>query len=299
MLVRATTIDSVPQDGSESAYRAVSLGPVTVGEVQLRQALRVECDDPGTGFYLQLPIRGQFQSRHGGIDVVVNRSSSAVYQPGGGSFAGWWPTGYRALCVRIDAAAVTSALTRLTGDPVSRQVRFDPVMNIAGGLGRSWAELTFSVGRQLSVPNKLLSQPLVMAPLADSLVNGFLLAATQSHPEALAGPAAAARPASVRTAIDVIEADPLTPFTLSVLADRCGVNPRTLQKAFQQHVGVSPMAYLRQVRLRGAHEELRAADPSAKSVAAVARRWGFSHLGRFAAAHEAKYGQTPLHTLRG
>lgn len=59
------------------------------------------------------------------------------------------------------------------------------------------------------------------------------------------------------------------------------------------------MAYVREVRLRRAHEELRAADPFTESVAAVARRWGFRHLGRFAAAHEAAYGQTPSRTLRG
>jgi AraC-like DNA-binding protein len=35
------------------------------------------------------------------------------------------------------------------------------------------------------------------------------------------------------------------------------------------------------------------------SVADVARRWGFGHQGRFAAMHQAKYGQTPLMTLRG
>ena len=50
------------------------------------------------------------------------------------------------------------------------------------------------------------------------------------------------------------------------------------------------MEYGRDVRLRRAREELRDADPLADSVAAVARRWGFTHLGRFAAAREAKFG---------
>jgi transcriptional regulator GlxA family with amidase domain len=172
-------------------------------------------------------------------------------------------------------------------------------MNTADGYGRSWADLLFSVNRQLAAPGNLLAQPLVAAPLADTIVNGFLLAATHSHPEALAAPVAAARPATVRTAIDVIEAEPQAPLTLSLLAEQCGVSPRTLQKAFQQHLGLSPMEYLRDVRLRRAHEELRSADPFAESVASVARRWGFAHLGRFAAAHEAKFGQKPLRTLRG
>jgi AraC-like DNA-binding protein len=38
----------------------------------------------------------------------------------------------------------------------------------------------------------------------------------------------------------------------------------------------SPMEYVRDVRLRRTHEELCDADPFADSVAAVARRWGFT-----------------------
>jgi transcriptional regulator GlxA family with amidase domain len=58
------------------------------------------------------------------------------------------------------------------------------------------------------------------------------------------------------------------------------------------------MAYLRDLRLRRAHEDLRAADPSATTVAAIARRWGFAHMGRFAQDYQAAYGQTPSAALR-
>jgi AraC-like DNA-binding protein len=300
MFVRTSTIETVPQaDVTVSTYRDAVLGPITIGEVAFQEELRLETDDVGTGFYVHLPIIGRFESRHRGVDMIVNSWSSAVYLPGGGEFTGRWPAGYRALCVRIDLPAVETALARLVGDRTSSRVTFDPVMNTRDGYGRSWADLLFSVNRQLSLQGGLLSQPLVAAPLAESMLNGFVLAASHSHAEALAGPVVAARPASVRTAIDLIESDPQAPLTLTLLATRCGVGPRTLQKGFQQHLGMSPMEYVRDVRLRRAHEELRAADPSAESVADVARRWGFTHLGRFAAAHEAKYGQKPLRTLRG
>jgi AraC-like DNA-binding protein len=301
MLVDSVTIDTVPQDEvTVSTYRSADLGPVHIGEVVFQDELRLECEDVGTGFYVQLPISGRFESRHRGVRTLVSSTSPAVYQPGGGPFSGRWPTGYRALCVRIDAPALESAMGRLVGDRVAGRTRFDPVMDTSDGYGRGWADLLYSVNRQLaSAADNLLSQPLIAAPLAESLINGFLLAATHSHNGALTAPVATARPTAVRTAIDVIEADPQTPLTLSALAERCGVSTRTLQKAFQRHLGMSPMDYLRDVRLRRAHEELRAADPYADSVASIARRWGFAHLGRFAAAHEARFGQKPLRTLRG
>jgi AraC-like DNA-binding protein len=298
MLVRTSTIDTMSHEVDGSTYRSADIGPINVGEVALQRELHLESDDVGAGYYVQLPIAGRFRSRHRGVELLVNPLSAPVYQPGS-AFAACWPIGYRALCVRIDSAAVESALSGLPHGGAAARLLFDPVLNVAAGPGRSWAELMFSVNRQLSVPHGLLSDPLVAAPMAESLMWGFLRTATRSHPEMLVEPAAPLRPVSVRTACDVIEAAPQEALTVSALADRCGVSRRALQKAFQHHLGMSPMAYLREVRLRRAHEDLRCADPFTESVAAVARRWGFGHLGRFAAAHEAKYGQTPLRTLRG
>jgi transcriptional regulator GlxA family with amidase domain len=58
------------------------------------------------------------------------------------------------------------------------------------------------------------------------------------------------------------------------------------------------MAYLREVRLRRAHQHLLDSDPSIVTVASVAYRWGFTNLGRFAAAHAARYSEPPVTTLR-
>jgi transcriptional regulator GlxA family with amidase domain len=65
-----------------------------------------------------------------------------------------------------------------------------------------------------------------------------------------------------------------------------------------RHMGMSPMTYLRQVRLRRAHHELLGSDPSVETVASIAKRWGYTNPGRFAAAHAARYGETPAATLR-
>ena len=98
--------------------------------------------------------------------------------------------------------------------------------------------------------------------------------------------------------MDIIEAGPHLPLTTSALAKQCHVSVRTLQEGFQRHLGMSPMAYLRVVRLRRAHRDLRSADPAHTTVARIAQRWGFTHLGRFAAAHQMMYEQTPLQILR-
>jgi transcriptional regulator GlxA family with amidase domain len=98
--------------------------------------------------------------------------------------------------------------------------------------------------------------------------------------------------------MDAAEADPRRPWTVGELAARGHVGVRTLQAGFRHHLGMSPMAYLRKVRLRCAHDELLAAEHTRTTVASIAQRWGVSNLGRFAAMHQAGYGELPIHTLR-
>ena len=98
------------------------------------------------------------------------------------------------------------------------------------------------------------------------------------------------RPRTVERVLDLIAADPSAPLGLADLASHAGVSARRLQQAFVEHVGVSPMAHLRAVRLERAHRDLRDTD---LPVAAIAVRWGFNNPGRFAAAYRAAYGESP------
>ena len=255
-------------------------------------------DDVGAHYYVHLPVSGRLVSRYRGTELIATRDAAAVYQPGGGPFRGVWAAGTRSLAVAMTRESVTSALTALLGEPPSSDVRFDLALHTADAPARSWMELVTQVSRQLAAPGGLLSRPAVADPLAESVVAGFLFAARHTYSEALARPVPRPRPKAIRLAIELMENDPATPWTVATLAQHCDASVRSLQSGFRQHQGVSPMAYLRAVRLRRAHEELRVADPYADTVAAIAQRWGFHHLGRFAAAHEAAYGQTPLRTLR-
>jgi transcriptional regulator GlxA family with amidase domain len=101
-------------------------------------------------------------------------------------------------------------------------------------------------------------------------------------------------------AVDLIDSEPATPNTVSDLARVAGTSVRSLQAAFAEHLGLTPMEYLRRVRLARAHQDLVAAVPGdGLSVADIAYRWGFGHVSRFAAAYREHYNQSPSQTLRG
>ena len=87
-------------------------------------------------------------------------------------------------------------------------------------------------------------------------------------------------------------------FTVADLAAIAGVSIRSLQQSFRRYVGIPPMTYLRDLRLARVHEHLREAEPTLHSVTDIAYRYGFTHMGRFAAEYRARYGLLPSETLR-
>jgi AraC-like DNA-binding protein len=110
--------------------------------------------------------------------------------------------------------------------------------------------------------------------------------------------AATTAPATIRRAVEFIEANAGRDITVSDIARFAHLSSRGLQAAFHRHLNTSPAAYLRSHRLGLAHRELLEADSrSGQSVAEIAARWGFLHPGRFAAAYREQFGVPPSHTL--
>ncbi|ARC56062.1 HTH-type transcriptional activator RhaS [Frondihabitans sp. 762G35] len=82
------------------------------------------------------------------------------------------------------------------------------------------------------------------------------------------------------------------------IARETGIGERSLQQHFRRGLGLTPMAYLRQVRLERAHDDLLRGTTTTTSVSAVARSWRLNHLGRFSSAYRERFDELPLETLR-
>ena len=76
-----------------------------------------------------------------------------------------------------------------------------------------------------------------------------------------------------------------------------GVNQRTLQHAFEETFGVSPVTYLKWQRMNHLRRELRAAEPRSTSVTHCSLEWGFGELGRLAGEYYELFGEFPSTTL--
>lgn len=87
------------------------------------------------------------------------------------------------------------------------------------------------------------------------------------------------------------------PPTIVDICRAVGVSERTLQYAFCAYAGMSPMAYLRRVRLNRVRTMLQRSSPRDTTVTAVALRFGFFHFGRFSQDYKRFFHETPSVTL--
>jgi AraC-like DNA-binding protein len=131
--------------------------------------------------------------------------------------------------------------------------------------------------------------------LAAVLLTAFPHEADLPPERVLPGPGGTA---TLRRAMAFIDEFAGTDISAGDIATGAHVTLRAVQHAFQRHLGTTPMAYLRRVRLDRARQELRAASPAHTTVTEIASRWGFSSPSRFTAHYRAAYGELPRDTLR-
>lgn len=82
------------------------------------------------------------------------------------------------------------------------------------------------------------------------------------------------------------------------LCKAAAVSERTLEYAFKEIAGLTPMSYLVRLRLHRVRQALLAATPESTRVSIEALKWGFWHFGEFSRAYKECFGEPPSETLR-
>lgn len=130
-----------------------------------------------------------------------------------------------------------------------------------------------------------------------SLLDGVEAAVTGARVRDTVPASSPARSALVGRARELIAGHCAAPMTVADLCAELGSSRRALQYCFQEVLGVSPVQYLRAVRLNGVRRELKRAGASAR-IGDIAARWGFWHLGQFSLDYRRMFGERPSDTLR-
>jgi AraC family ethanolamine operon transcriptional activator len=87
-------------------------------------------------------------------------------------------------------------------------------------------------------------------------------------------------------------------ITVPQLCEQLFVSRRTLQYCFENVLGMSPMQYLRLIRLNGARRRLRESSSKTVTVQDVAADWGFWHLSQFSSDYRKLFGHSPSQSIQ-
>jgi AraC-like DNA-binding protein len=274
------------------SFEAVRLGPITIGRLAVAGAIRLETDGLQVGYHVYLPLAGSVVLDLRTGSVTADPTRAALQRPTGAGVV-HIPPGGRLLIVGVERSALENHLEQLSGRPTPSPIRLAASLDVAAGAGLTWARTVRLLAGESA--DSLLWRPPMVEVMRPAVLTGLLLAVDHPYRHHVQRTHAPTRPRTVKRAIDAMRADPAHPFTTFDLAAIAGVGRRALQEGFRQHVGVSPMTYLRRLRLECAREHLRQRAPGV-TVAEVARRCGFTNAGRFAAAYRIRYGVSPSHT---
>ncbi len=88
------------------------------------------------------------------------------------------------------------------------------------------------------------------------------------------------------------------PLHMPELSELTGSSERVLRSCCAQFLGLTPSRYVLLRRLKLMRIALREADPDTANIAELARRCGFTEIGRFTGMYQAAFGEAPSATLR-
>jgi AraC-like DNA-binding protein len=279
-----------PQEAFEFSIRSAVVEHAAWTDHTLPMAGTSALDEPEPIVVLQL--RGAIRLEHAGQSfgpgpVLLDAPDRATAA---------WETA-RTSGFALDREYVRAVATRLTGRHQPRHL-FRSGHPQGPAEARAWKATARYAAQSLTVGSEAMSS----AALQRSLVHHLALTLLNTFPNValddLRRGTEHVLPPVVRRATAFIDEHAHEPVTVDDVAAAVHVSTRGLQAAFRRSLGVTPGEALRRARLDGVRQELLGADPGATTVAAVARRWGFLHLGHLAAAYRRAHGELPSETLR-
>ena len=196
--------------------------------------------------------------------------------------------------VCVDAAHLDDYSRRIDGVGLDLTSKGHVVFDAAPA-NAALGELVLTTLSTASQSPRLLEQAPLQRALSQSLCDVLLalMATPGSGPGDIT---ASTRQRVVREARRYMAEHAEEPITVPELCEAIHVSRRTLQYSFQDVLRMSPVTYLRALRLNGVRRDLRRGGEV--PVADCAARWGFWHLSRFAADYRHMFGELPSETLR-
>lgn len=282
-----------PPADREYVLRGINAADYSIGYIRSGLGVEIAGPEAERSYFVDFVVSGLLNAERRGEHTVNTSARAAVFNPGDRQRLLPARPDTETLGIRLDRALVETELTALLGREPDGPTVFDLALDLMGADHAGLRIVVESLIDQLDTGAKIFDHPAVRQAHVRSFVISLLLTHRHNFSDLLLEGHSPLRPRPLRRALDFIDQSLGDPITLSDLAQAGNCSARTLSDAFREHFGCSPMAFLRDRRLERVRADLLAGSGS---VSTVAHRWGFTHLGRFAAAYRHRYGELPSAT---
>lgn len=251
-------------------------------------------------FYLvQIPLTGSADIRCGGARVLSDPATAVILSPHKPTVMHWQADSAQVL-LRIPRELMERRMAETFGAGPG-PFEFELALPQQSGPTAAWCRTVVDLARNIDANGTdWLRHEAAVASMEEFLLRGLMFLHRHDLSERLQTPAPAPMPRHLRRALEFIEAHAGEAVTVADIARAACVSVRALEEGFRRHQGTTPGGYLREVRLVRIRDSLRAAAEGGMpvSITEIAHRYGFFHLGRFAAYYKARFGESPSATLR-
>lgn len=269
----------------------------TLGTMEYGADVRigVEGSEQLDSYSLSLPLSGEQELVYLGRRIQSNRGVGVIVSPFHSqelSMAG----DCKKLSVVIPRVTMRLALEEILKRPVEIPINFDPVMDGLTGASASWWRLIRHFVSEQEADGAIFDQTLFSRDIEASLVRGLILAQKSNYTDEIHECLIGKLPNFLLKAKDFMHANAREDIRLEDIERAAGVSRFKLFDGFRKHMGMSPMAYLKKLRLSEVRKQLLNGGRGT-NISTVATEWGFNHLGRFASEYKKLFNEIPSATM--
>lgn len=247
-------------------------------------------------FLLQIPIRGEAHAIIGSEEVHCTSKQAVMISPTMGVDMKFG-AGCEQLIVRVERPDLEEHVEQQLGRRIELPVEFEPAVPLTTPRAREITTLLRFMTTALTDGGGISSSSIARKQMASLLITGLINCLDHNYRDEIAEGNARPRPAYIAKAQEFIRSNVGEQLGPQQIADAVNVSTRTLFAGFKAHLNMTPMRYLKEVRLELVRRELASVDRGRASVTTIAMNYGFHHLGHFCAAYRRKFGELPRDTL--
>lgn len=282
----------------EASLHAARLREITFGYLDYRVEVAMVCHHGCSDYMVFMPTNGSGVFLIDGVAHETSTVKACIVKPDEKVEVRWGRDSPH-LFIRISRSLLERQVTRMIGHSLHAPLAFDPTMNLLSESSSRFHGAIQLLHEEIYHKGSIDRLGSAMTSLEEFIASTLLLAQPSNYLEVLRFPERRPESRILRQAVKCMESHLGEEISIPEIVKYVGTSVRTLQKAFRQELGTTPLTFLRDLRLQRIHDELEDSDPSLQiSISQVARRWGMTHQGRFAAAYRARYGETPTQTLQ-